>query len=79
MKLLYWIIFPTNIYIYNSSLKFNLDKKLYVTTGDTNNSNIVQNLDLTGKKRLRLNSDGMVSTVNLYFNYIYSYGYCNFD
>jgi len=60
-------------------LKFDLDGKLYVITGDTNNSNIVQNLDWTGKKRLRLNSDGTVFTVNRYVNYIYNYGYCNFD
>ena len=59
-------------------IKFGPDGKLYITTGETGNSNLAQDLNSLGGKILRINSDGTIPSDNPFPNSpIYSYGHRN--
>ncbi|MGM0446488.1 MAG: PQQ-dependent sugar dehydrogenase [Bacillota bacterium] len=59
-------------------IAFGPDNKLYISTGDTWNRSIAQDMDNLGGKILRLNPDGSIPTDNPYENsYIYSLGHRN--
>ena len=59
-------------------IKFGPDNKLYITTGDSANSSLAQNLNSLAGKILRLNDDGMIPADNPYNNSpVYSYGHRN--
>lgn len=56
-------------------IKFGPDGKLYITTGESGNSQLAQNINSTGGKILRINKDGTVPSDNPFGNYVYSYGH----
>ena len=59
-------------------IAFGPDNKLYITTGDTWNRSIAQDMDNLGGKILRVNPDGSIPEDNPYDNsYIYSLGHRN--
>jgi glucose/arabinose dehydrogenase len=58
-------------------IKFGPDGKLYVTTGDAQNSQSTQDVNTLNGKILRLNSDGSIPSDNPFGNYVYSYGHRN--
>lgn len=60
------------------AIKFGPDGKLYVSVGDTTNSELAQNLSSLAGKILRINSNGTIPTDNPFENSsIYSYGHRN--
>jgi glucose/arabinose dehydrogenase len=59
-------------------IKIGPDLKLYITTGDTGNSSLAQDLSSNAGKILRINLDGSVPEDNPFMNSpIYSYGHRN--
>lgn len=59
-------------------LKFGPDGKLYVTTGDSSNSQLAQQLDSPAGKILRINPDGSIPEDNPFpGSPVYSYGHRN--
>lgn len=64
-------------------LAFGLDGKLYITTGDAQNTSLAQNLTSLNGKVLRINPDGSIPEDNPYYgnkslrNEIWSYGHRN--
>lgn len=56
-------------------IKFGPDGKLYITTGESNNKPLAQEINSTGGKILRINKDGSVPADNPFGNYVYSYGH----
>jgi len=59
-------------------IKFGPDGKLYITTGETGNANLSQDLNSLGGKILRINSDGTIPKDNPFPNSpVYSYGHRN--
>lgn len=64
-------------------LQFGPDGKLYITTGDAQNTNLAQDLTSINGKVLRINPDGSIPEDNPYFgmssrrNEIWSYGHRN--
>jgi glucose/arabinose dehydrogenase len=61
-----------------SRLRFGLDQKLYITTGDATKKDIAQDINSLGGKILRMNKDGSIPEDNPFSNsYVYSYGHRN--
>lgn len=59
-------------------LKFGPDGNLFISTGESNNRNLAQNLDSTGGKILRITPEGEVPEDNPFENSpVYSYGHRN--
>ncbi|MGC5325441.1 PQQ-dependent sugar dehydrogenase [Brevibacillus sp. SYSU BS000544] len=59
-------------------LKIGPDQRLYITTGDSGNSGLAQNLSSLAGKILRLNLDGTIPEDNPFPNsQVYSYGHRN--
>jgi glucose/arabinose dehydrogenase len=59
-------------------IKFGLDGKLYITTGDSGNADLAQDKNSVAGKILRINSDGSIPEDNPFFDSpIYSYGHRN--
>jgi len=56
-------------------IKFGPDGKLYITTGESGNRQLAQDINSTGGKILRMNKDGTVPSDNPFNNYVYSYGH----
>ncbi|HML05971.1 MAG TPA: PQQ-dependent sugar dehydrogenase, partial [Methanobacterium sp.] len=56
-------------------IKFGPDGKLYVTTGESGNPQLAQDINSTGGKILRVNKDGTIPSDNPFGNYVYSYGH----
>lgn len=56
-------------------IKFGPDGKLYITTGESGNGPLAQNINSTGGKILRINKDGSIPSDNPFRNYVYSYGH----
>lgn len=59
------------------ALAFGPDKKLYVTTGDANQSQFAQDTQSLAGKILRLNDNGSVPNDNPFRNPVWSYGHRN--
>ncbi len=55
-------------------IKFGPDGKLYITTGESGNRPLAQDINSTGGKILRINKDGTSPSDNPFGNYVYSYG-----
>jgi len=59
-------------------IKFGPDDKLYITTGDSGNANLAQDLNSLAGKILRINRDGSIPDDNPFKNSpIFSYGHRN--
>jgi len=59
-------------------LKFGPDEKLYITTGDAQESDLSQDINSLAGKILRINPDGTVPTDNPFENsYVFAYGLRN--
>ena len=58
-------------------LKFGPDGKLYLTTGDSLNSDLSQDLNSLAGKILRINPDGTIPDDNPFPNFVYSLGHRN--
>ncbi len=59
-------------------LEWGPDKKLYITTGDSGDEDLSQNLDSLAGKILRINSDGTVPKDNPFYpSPVYTYGHRN--
>ncbi|MDM5315309.1 PQQ-dependent sugar dehydrogenase [Fictibacillus sp. b24] len=59
-------------------LEWGPDKKLYITTGDSGDENLSQNLDSLAGKILRINSDGTIPKDNPFYpSPVYTYGHRN--
>lgn len=59
-------------------LRFGPDNKLYITTGDSSNGNLAQDLDSLAGKILRINADGTIPDNNPFQGSpVYSYGHRN--
>lgn len=58
-------------------IAFGPDGYLYITTGDTTNDDIAQDINSLGGKILRLKDDGSVPDGNPFGNAVYSYGHRN--
>lgn len=56
---------------------FGPDNYLYITTGDAENPNLAQDLELFNGKILRIKDDGNIPSDNPFSNAVYSYGHRN--
>jgi glucose/arabinose dehydrogenase len=65
---------PSGFYHNGGRIAFGPDKKLYVTTGDAQNSGSAQDIHTLSGKILRLNDDGTIPPDNPFGNAVYSYG-----
>lgn len=74
---------PAAKYHAGTRLRFGLDGKLYITTGDATDGDLAQRLDRLNGKTLRLNDDGSIPQDNPFVGQpnarpeIYSYGHRN--
>ena len=69
---------PGSFFHDGGRIKFGPDGKLYITTGETGNANLSQDLNSLGGKILRINSDGTIPKDNPFPNsLVYSYGHRN--
>ena len=58
-------------------IEFGPDGMLYITTGDAQNPDSAQDVNLLSGKILRLNDDGSIPSENPFDNPVYSYGHRN--
>lgn len=58
-------------------IKFGVDGKLYVTTGDAGKTELSQDKESLAGKILRLNEDGSVPEDNSFGDFVFSYGHRN--
>lgn len=69
---------PGNDYRDGGRIKFGLDGKLYVSTGDASNPELSQDLNSLAGKILRINEDGTIPQDNPFSNSaVYAYGFRN--
>ena len=68
---------PNAIFHDGGRIKFGLDKKLYITTGDATIPSSARDINSLAGKILRMNPDGSVPEDNSFKNYVYSYGHRN--
>lgn len=69
---------PKNLFHNGGRIKFGPDNKLYITTGDAQNSDLSQDVNSFAGKILRLNDDGSIPSDNPFPNSpVYSLGHRN--
>jgi len=69
---------PGNVFHDGGRIKFGPDNKLYITTGDSGNTDLSRDLESVAGKILRMNDDGTVPNDNPFENsLVYSFGHRN--